>query len=353
MLIVILAAALLAACAGTTVPGGSESLASPTATLAGVLLAYHTPTPGPAPTARPPLPTAQRTGAPSPTPFVHVIEKGDTLLAVAATYGISLEKLMAANPGISPNLLTVGEKVVIPLSGDLMQSIPTATPAPVSLAQPVCYPAGDGGLWCLALVYNDQPWAVENLSAWIELAPAGEEFVGEEFVGGEFVGGEFVGGEFVGGEAQLARSELAVSALNVLQPGAQMPLLAYFAAPLPSTYTTGAGLVTALSLVPGDARYLSTAIQLTGMQLLANDRQARLQGTVQVDGENTARWLWLALVAYDSRGQAVGLRKWESPQPCPPRDTGLPGCAALTFDVTVYSLGPPIDHVTVLAEARP
>lgn len=45
----------------------------------------------------------------------HTVVKGDTLWAIAKRYGLTLEDLLMANPTIkNPNLITVGQKVVIP-----------------------------------------------------------------------------------------------------------------------------------------------------------------------------------------------------------------------------------------------
>lgn len=46
------------------------------------------------------------------TASVHTVVQGDTLWAIARKYGLSLEQLLARNPGIkNPNLIRVGEKV--------------------------------------------------------------------------------------------------------------------------------------------------------------------------------------------------------------------------------------------------
>lgn len=45
----------------------------------------------------------------------HTVVSGDTLWGVAQAYGVALEDLLAVNPGIkNPNLIHVGEQVVIP-----------------------------------------------------------------------------------------------------------------------------------------------------------------------------------------------------------------------------------------------
>lgn len=43
------------------------------------------------------------------------MKKGDTLWGIAQRWGVSLQALIAANPGIkNPNLIYPGDKVVIP-----------------------------------------------------------------------------------------------------------------------------------------------------------------------------------------------------------------------------------------------
>ena len=45
----------------------------------------------------------------------HTVVQGDSLWAIAGDYGVTLEALLAANPGIkNPNLISIGQEVVIP-----------------------------------------------------------------------------------------------------------------------------------------------------------------------------------------------------------------------------------------------
>lgn len=44
----------------------------------------------------------------------YTIRPGDTFYAIAARYGISLQALIAANPGVDPNRLVVGQTICIP-----------------------------------------------------------------------------------------------------------------------------------------------------------------------------------------------------------------------------------------------
>ncbi len=79
------------------------------------------------PTTAAPVPTARPVGSPTPTgPVFYTVQPGDTLLAIARAYGVTLEALMEANGITDPNLLHVGQTLVIPTG-----PLPTATASPV------------------------------------------------------------------------------------------------------------------------------------------------------------------------------------------------------------------------------
>jgi membrane-bound lytic murein transglycosylase D len=46
--------------------------------------------------------------------YVHTIRSGDTLLALARHYGISVEQLLESNPGTDPRFLRIGSHLMIP-----------------------------------------------------------------------------------------------------------------------------------------------------------------------------------------------------------------------------------------------
>jgi LysM repeat protein len=62
---------------------------------------------------------------------VYIVQRGDTLSRIAARFGVTVQAIVAANPGINPNLIFVGQRLVIPTGG--------GSPAP----QPT--PGGGGG----------------------------------------------------------------------------------------------------------------------------------------------------------------------------------------------------------------
>lgn len=79
-------------------------------------------TPPPAPTRQPaatPRGGASRRSAPPPPPalgthYEYVIEKGQTLTLIAEGFGTTVSKILAANPGLKPNMLRVGQKIIVP-----------------------------------------------------------------------------------------------------------------------------------------------------------------------------------------------------------------------------------------------
>ena len=66
---------------------------------------------------RPPVPEAAGTE--------YVVVKGDTLAKIAKKNGVTLKALEAANPGVEPTKLKVGQKLTIPAGG----TAPAATAA--------------------------------------------------------------------------------------------------------------------------------------------------------------------------------------------------------------------------------
>jgi LysM repeat protein len=120
---------------GTLTP---EPTAEATPTVRGTVRAV-TPTRTPVPSATPrpsatPEPTATLppTETPLPTPTsanrTYTVESGDTLLAIALQFDVSVAAIIAANPGINAESLSIGQELIIP---------PAGTAPPASQATPV------------------------------------------------------------------------------------------------------------------------------------------------------------------------------------------------------------------------
>lgn len=72
----------------------------------------------PSSTPRPSAPAAASvapTPTPAPTPQVYVVKEGDTLSKIAAAFGVTIDQIMTANPGMKdPNKIAIGDQLVIP-----------------------------------------------------------------------------------------------------------------------------------------------------------------------------------------------------------------------------------------------
>lgn len=311
--LLILAALLLTAC-------GSPAF-TPTylPTLpAGTLTPYRTSTP--TATARPltatPLPAEPTL---SPTPFIHVVRAGEVFSAIAARYGLTVEELKAANPNVILSPFLAGQELVIPGQGFTpTPEPPTPTPLPVDAGQPRCLAEASGGAWCFLLVRNPLETSLENVSAALELtSPTGEALP----------------------------AVTATGLLNLLPAGATLPLAVY----IPSAPAGLQARVTALHALPvpeDDSRYLPARLEGLNIQVASDGLSASVQGQIVLAGETPAAQTWAALTAFDTAGNVVGVRRWESPAVIQPGQAGV-------LDGRVFSMGGRIERVEVLLEARP
>jgi LysM repeat protein len=114
-------------------------------------------TPDPAATATPspaeetsttPQATPAATPTPTPEPAVYVVQAGDSLAAIARAYGVSAEAIVEANNIQDPNLIDVGQALIIP-GATRIPTAPIAHAAPSTSAAP-----------------NPPPQAATTASAW-------------------------------------------------------------------------------------------------------------------------------------------------------------------------------------------
>ncbi len=97
-------------------------------------------------------PIASPVTSPTPLgPLLYTVQEGDTLGAIAQTYGVSVEDLIAANGLTDPDVLQVGQTLIIPgvspptpttgpSTEASLEPSPTAVPLPTSL--PTLTPSG-------------------------------------------------------------------------------------------------------------------------------------------------------------------------------------------------------------------
>jgi len=284
------------------------------------LLPFATRTPSATPEQPEGLVVSFETPLPSPTPFVYEVQTGDTLSQIAERFGVSLNALIAANPDISPNSMSIGTKLNVPSNSANPIGASTSTPVPAPVTQIECYPTADKGMWCFVLVHNDTTDVIENLSAQVTLADAG-------------------GGTLA--------SAPALSPLNILPPNESLPLMVFFPPVIPTDAHPQAQILTGIHPQPDDARYLPATLHNTLAQVDGSGRSANVSGMVHLpEDASPASLVWVAAVVYDDAGRVVGVRRWES-------TAGIAPGGGLQFAFEVSSLAGEIEKVEFVVEVRP
>ncbi|HJT64002.1 MAG TPA: LysM peptidoglycan-binding domain-containing protein [Candidatus Limnocylindria bacterium] len=108
----------------------ANQLANPSLIRVGQALAIP-----PAASSAPPPATAAAQGTPAPalpTSVTHVVQRGETLWAISARYGVPIQAIVDANTLASASFIRTGQQLVIPSSGS--SAIPTTAATTVSTA---------------------------------------------------------------------------------------------------------------------------------------------------------------------------------------------------------------------------
>ena len=295
-----------------------------TRTQAGTLRPYptNTATSTPLPTGYT-SPTPSPTITPTPTPVIYEVQTGDDMYSIAFRFNISPEALMTANPTVNPRAMSLGTNLLIPVTPvpeatqtQLIALSPTPTMPYRTVQEPDCYPDSLGGLWCFVLVINREDSALENVSGVVTLSQ-GEDLLQED----------------------------AIMPLNLLPSGQELPLIAYFAPPIPDVYTVTAEVSFFLPVMPEDQRYLPISVVNQAFDLLRDGKTAVITGEITwPGGQPEAEYVWVHATGLDAAGHVVAARRWEAVQPITTDEL-------LAFTINLYSLGDPIERVDLLAEA--
>lgn len=283
------------------------------------LLPYPTATAQTAPPRTPEGLVPLKTPLPTPTPFTYTVQQGETISSVALKFGVSIDELLAANPEVNPNTMSIGTVLKVPSKTENLSGEATPTPAPFTVEQIECHPTLNGGIWCFVLARNDSPDFMENVSAQVTLVDASDNFLS---------------------------TQIALLPLNILPPNTSLPMAVYFPPQIPVDAKPQVQILTAIRLPSGDPRYLPATVNNTLVQVSADGRFAQVSGEVRLPVESiAATQVWVAAVAYDESGRVVGVRRWEG--------GGIQPGGSLSFEMTVASLGGVLTRVEFAVEARP
>lgn len=219
----------------------------------------------------------------TPTPVVHIVQQGDTLQAIAFDYGVGVDVLQRANGIENPQLLQVGQQLVIPLREESEESmpglLPTPTPQPVQVQNAAFYKTPVGSLWGLGEVANTTSITLTNVQVKVTLFDAVGDPVTEDDI---------------------------FAAADLVPPGARSPFgLLFTTAPDWATYqmtvvrADGAGGL-------ADAYVPMSVIEVDGGPA---ESQFRVNGIMKHVGTATAESVDIIVTTYDAQGAVTGFRQ--------------------------------------------
>jgi len=257
---------------------------------------------------------------PTPTPFIHVVQKDDTLLGIAYRYGVSMDALLAANPGIDPRIISIDQEIIIPLTeGDPISNLlPTATPVPLQLSEVSCYPNQVLSFWCITTLENDSEDPLEAVSVVLSIWD---------------------------GNGAMVQAKTAYSLLNIIPVGAEFPLAVNFS-DFSGDYAYA--IVSPVSAFPArtvEERYISFEVFRDVDEPSDDFTSWRIAGRlVSKDAEGrSATRAAILIVALDDGDQIIGFRKLKLSSVIGAGDEVL-------FETEVFSLGPAIERIEIYAE---
>lgn len=309
LLLGLLASLVFYACAQGSAPGAP--------TLAITLWFPPTPTATlPFPAVTPQIPV---TPTPSPTPVTYQVAGGDTLSSIAGHFGVSVQALGTANPGILPQFLRIGQQLLIPVQTGPAAAAPTPTPMPLQVSSGRCYPAATGATWCLADVHNPGPLPVEGVALLFTLYDQANQALAQQ---------------------------VESLPLGLLPAGGSLPAAAFFS---PSEHPGLRAMVTLVEDVASQnsqQRYLPVELVGSESSLLQGGLELNGQARLSAAAAASAAHVTVLLVLYDSTGNSVGLRLLELDE------TWAPG-QVHPFTLRAYPLAGAFSHYAVFLEARP
>ena len=247
---------------------------------------------------------------------MYTVVENDTLIAIAVRFGITLDELQVANPEANPNLLSLGTQLVIPVSFEEQEESSSSGVA-LEAGEVECFTIRSGGVRCYLMVTNPLDDAVENISGVIRLYDQ---------------------------SGQQVSSQKAAAFLNLLEPEMQAPLAAFFDPPVGEWQLAQGQILTAVTVNQYAERYLPGEVERLRVEVADDGLQAEVGGKLIFEAGRLPEYVWILAIAYDANGDFVGVKRWEAPFDLL--------SDVLDFSFEVYSLGRPIDQITIQFEAR-
>jgi LysM repeat protein len=272
----------------------------------------------------------------TPTPVVHVVQRGDTLQAIAFDFGVSVDALQRANGVENPQFLQVGQRLVIPLQEASEQALPglllpTPTPQPVQIRGFAFYQTPVDSLLGLGEVANTTAFTLTNVQLHVTLLDAA-------------------------GEPQIETT--AFASLDIVPPGARSPFRVLFRTPPPDWSRYQATVIRAQD-ARGALASAYVPLSVVTAEGSPSGPQFRVNGVVEnVSAQRVARSVEVVVTTYDPEGVVTGFRKAVVDPQTGLRaaadgvDQGLPPGAEMAFSLSLPTHGGVPDDFTVMALGR-
>jgi LysM repeat protein len=307
--------ALLAGCGQLITPPPEVS---PAVVVVPTAAPLATATPRPTFTPAPATPAPTATPTVTPTPIVYVVQSGDTLLAIAAKFGVTAEAIQEANGIVDPRRLQIGQQLIIPRPEENPEQPPTPTPTPPPMMirglnfqqTPV------GSLWALGEIYNPGSVPLSEVVAQVSL---------------------------LDGNGQLLVAETAFPQLDVILPGQAVSFAILFVDP-PRQFAQYQAVVLAGVPMSPDTRYYLDLAATDLQSQTAGAALYRVTGKLQNVGGSDAEKLCLLVTAYDDQDRVVAVRQANLPV------SVLRAKAITPFEVELTLIGSSVATYSVQAQ---
>lgn len=244
------------------------------------------------------------TPTPSPTPIVHVVQSGETLIAIALQYGVTVAALQTANGISDPSTLQVSQELMVPTGEEsrgesLELLLPTPTPASFEVEGLSCREETMGSLWCLGEVVNSTESSIENVQLRVSLHDAG-------------------GAELAGGDVS--------AALDLIPSGERAPFGVLFTSPPDKYDRFWARPIRAEASNEPASRY--AALQAIAVEAGPTGAMFQVIGSVTNPGARVVEAVTVVVTTYDAEGLVTAFRQARLPDQ-------LAGGASVDFAISL------------------
>lgn len=296
-----------------TISGCGRILQPPTPTPVAFATPTSTDTPRPTATRRatftpvPATPSDTPTPTVTPTPIIYVIKKGDTLLAIARQYGVSVQDIQEINGITDPRRLRINQEITIPLvkADEAPTTVPTPTPVALKIEGLAFHRTPVDSLWCMGEVLNISGHPAEEVEVQVSLHDE---------------------------QGELLASGAAFTQLDILAAGGRAPFAVLFS-PAPSSFAQYQTRI--LNGVPNThlgPRYPDLVV-MDDRGEWVDENNYQVRGQVQNTGNADAEQVAIVVTLYDEEDRVVGARTVGIPA-----EVFLAGAMA-PFEVTMTPLG--------------